>query len=344
MTDKRLKSLIKEKADKVEIKTTAQQILTAEKNAKVDYFDVENNGGEAVIKRSKTNPILIAGALLLALVMAVSTIIIMNNKKGGLTLNVGKAEQLFSYEMVLLGDAYGDFALDSEGNSNFTARLFSEVSNQESEEISKRVNPFILSGDTILNNKNIKTIYEKNKDKGYEQYEYKLKAIRQDGANSKEEYVAYYNQKAEEQGKSTINGIMKIKGNEYKLYGEFETEQDEVEMCLKLLGSNGKFVSVENEKESDGGEYENEFVYTYFDGTNYKQVEIEHEVEMDENSIGIKIIENQMEYEYEIERGDGVLTCEYSDGEEEIEFIVYIHNEYNLYSFNEGEITHKVYK
>ena len=86
-----------------------------------------------------------------------------------------------------------------------------------------------------------------------------------------------------------IEGIITIDNKTYQVFGEIESEEDEIETKIKVVTGENEYFVIEQEKEVD----EEEFVYTsYINNKKQNEYSISYEVEDNEIEIKIEMLTN----------------------------------------------------
>lgn len=86
-----------------------------------------------------------------------------------------------------------------------------------------------------------------------------------------------------------IEGIIIIDNKTYQVFGEIESEEDEIETKIKVVTGENEYFVIEQEKEVD----EEEFVYTsYINNKKQNEYSISYEVEDNEIEIKIEMLTN----------------------------------------------------
>lgn len=341
MNNKKLKKLLVEKAEKVQIEDCRQQIIhnthhrvqpKVEKNKKV----VEPH-------REKRNLKWLYPVCAVAVVLCLVFVMIPlahnwggtepGENKPNTQLSVGKVEQVMSREVLALGNIVAglDTIQPQQGtvlNASMLASELGEETDEEeqpddltsdslisktNEQIAQKINYYLHASESFLNKSGINIVYNYNQNNQFSQYEYMMSITYQDNDGYEVKYVAYYNQEDEsdlEEGETKLemNGVLvvdyiQMQDKQYEFKSERSVETDEVEMEMKvyLNAEKTSYISVENES----GQFENEYEYKFVkDGLNVKKVEMEVENEGGYKTSSIKIIETNDGIEIET-------TCEF---------------------------------
>lgn len=135
---------------------------------------------------------------------------------------------------------------------------------------------------------------------------YTLTASNLDG--TKDVYTFYYNERlieeefddGELEQEFRLEGLVVLDGMEYQMFGQKETENNEMEMSFKVLKDERNYVEIEQEMEND----EQEFAYTlYENGRKTYETELEYEIDARKNKIEFEFSEksdkNRKTYSYE---------------------------------------------
>ena len=141
---------------------------------------------------------------------------------------------------------------------------------------------------------------------------YTLTASNLDG--TKDVYTFYYNERlieeefddGELEQEFRLEGLVVLDGMEYQMFGQKETENDEMEMSFKVLKDERNYVEIEQEMEND----EQEFAYTlYENGRKTYETELEYEIDARKNKIEFEFSEKSdkdrktYSYEYVTRKG-----------------------------------------
>ena len=141
---------------------------------------------------------------------------------------------------------------------------------------------------------------------------YTLTASNLDG--TKDVYTFYYNERlieeefddGELEQEFRLEGLVVLDGMEYQMFGQKETENNEMEMSFKVLKDERNYVEIEQEMEND----EQEFAYTlYENGRKTYETELEYEIDARKNKIEFEFSEKSdkdrktYSYEYVTRKG-----------------------------------------
>lgn len=141
---------------------------------------------------------------------------------------------------------------------------------------------------------------------------YTLTASNLDG--TKDVYTFYYNERlieeefddGELEQEFRLEGLVVLDGMEYQMFGQKETENDEMEMSFKVLKDERNYVEIEQEMEND----EQEFAYTlYENGRKTYETELKYEIDARKNKIEFEFSEKSdkdrktYSYEYVTRKG-----------------------------------------
>ncbi len=333
MNNKQLKNLLKSKADEITLENRSDKIIE-----KVTYNAKYNNAQKSsaiAIPRKRLNYYIITAIAVCLLIIAIPIGIIFG-KSAPQNLNalaVGKSEQVFSREMLALGNIIASDTF----KQGITSYSHNDKNNAEYEKIANDVNYYLTTGEALLSKNNINIIYQKNTDANYSDFEFVMRIKYLDKSLSAIDYVAYFN-KAEKNSKTTMIGICVIEGKSYNLFGEQQRKGEEIESELIIYtNTSGKsYISIENETELNENEYEFEYVV---DDIVVRGVSLEVKTEHGVNTTEIEITENDIETSYEFEyKADNIIECTYEPqhGKEKIIINVYI-DRYE-YQFMDGTI------
>ncbi len=244
--------------------------------------------------------------------------------------------------LALDGEVNAD-ALDTTGSATTTDSTTPTTGTNETTEAIKQqaldFNKYFATLDNFLNEDNINVTAEANTSGEYADYANKLIVNCKDLSGATVQYVMYYNEVEdkntpveakdvdddddndsetdndndnETETYYTLNGVMVIDGQEYKLMGkrQVETETDETENEIMIRAyvdeAQGNYVEMKHEASVEEGENEVEYVYSIYQGgvlVEETAIEFENETEQDKT---------ETEYTLEFRKGEskGVYTVE----------------------------------
>ncbi len=335
MKTKDLTNLLKNKSKNVKIEDNTDYILN-------NFENYQYNEVVSFEKKSIKKPVLISSFSLLALGLATMVILLIalnndNNPNSSTTLTpidkLEKEELLLSEELFALGNAIEE--------SNI---LLSNHTEEEFEVAAREVNDYLLVGDGLLSG-GIKTYKYKNTDSKYN-YDYKLNVSYSDLKNYSVNYYAYYNE-IKDDDEYKVNGVFVIDELSYSLKGEAEYDEDgEAELTIDIHFSEKTYLSINNEIETDEADFEYKYVK---DGKEIKRVRISYENKNDKKEYKIEIkeknngVENEIKCEFKFQ--SETIECKYKNGDhDDFKMIIYIYNDYYLYSFEKSDFTVKIKK
>lgn len=338
MNNKDIKNLIKQEAEKVEIKDYSQQIVYSANH-------------EIKAKKNKSYKLKLAiGAVAIMACFILVLIPILNVFSKVKIMEVGNAEKVFSKEIIAAGnfintiENWDDLSLeinsmsyyefnkeeeldtddDNENEEDLDEDSNAELLNIEYKQIAKELHSYITTSNILLN-KDYQINYENNKDKEYKEYEYKIKVV-----TNKSQYIAYYNEK-KSNNKLICEGVVLMDNKQFILNSTKKEKGNETITDTFIHYKNNK-IRITNEN-SVG---ENEFEYEYYVGNQLiKAVEYSTEEENGVISTEIEIKNQDMTVAYTIEQKHDSIICSYETEEIECEILVDIFEEYYLYIFED---------
>lgn len=333
MNNKQIKNLLRQRADEVKLNNNPSTIIervesTSDFKARAEQATAPQVVLNNAPKRSKGFAFKVAipalaGALGIVIVF-ISVILPLFNKQTNPPITA-RAEDVFYKEIFALGNVLSHLE-DETVAVSLTEGEFRQICGE-------CVN-YLLTGDAFLQKDNMTSSVYKNTGEEYAEYEYVARVRFIDSGSFTTEYVTYYNE-AKRQGETLVSGIMIIGQTEYRMEGEREQEDDEVESELRIYLGEDSYISVSNETEIN----ENEFTYEWVQGGNVvKGVSLEIEYENGLKQTEIEITENGRTQGYEFSYHAQTITCEYEDDDREEEFIIYIHDEYYLFVHEDYEV------
>lgn len=333
MKTKDLTNLLKNKSKNVKIEDNTDYILN-------NFQNYQDNEVVSFEKKSIKKPVLISSFSLLAVGLATMVILLiaLNDNTGSSTTptpidKLEKEELLLSEELFALGNAM------SESNI-----LLSNHTEEEFEVAAHEVNDYLLVGDGLLSG-GIKTYKYKNNDPKYN-YEYKLNVSYSDSKNYSVNYYAYYNE-VKDDDEYKINGVFVIDELSYSLNGEAEYDEDgDAELTIDIHFSEKTYLSINNEIETDEADFEYKYIK---DGKEIKRVRISYENKNEKKEYKIEIkeknngVENEIKCEFKFY--NETIECKYKNGDhDDFKMLIYIFNDYYLYSFENSDFTVKIKK
>ena len=318
MKNKEVKKLIKDASNKIVINDYQEEILS-----RVDYTPLEKETKKFNFK-SVLSFSLLAAALIVTLVTILPKITNSSNSNNPITL--AQSKKSLSYEI----QALGAFIPSKTNSSNNLKRLakFKNSNENNYQEIASDIKNYLLTGEMMFKKNNVKTKIEKNTNKDYSKFEYKMTSTFIDGSQYKSSYIIYYNESItieddkKNETSSVLRGVMLKDNQEFEIICNKEIEQDECELELKIYLNEDKsnYVVVEQEIER----FENE--YTYMIYKNNKKVEetsLEIEIENRKKKMSIELTKyddngkelSQIKYEF-VYKDDTTIECSYENEKE----------------------------
>ncbi len=371
MNNKKLKKLLVDKAEQVEIKDCRAQIIQNTHHRVQPKVEQQSKVSRPTKQRKSAKWLypVCAVAVVLCLVCVLIPFVHGGGNKPPVQLSVGKAEQVMSREVLALGNIVS--ALDNNQMQPMVASMMScdialtsdddEEDDEEQtpdgethktqEQIAQEINQYLLASESFLNKSAIDVKYDYNTNDSFSKYKYMMTITYQDSYQHTVRYVAYFNQDEENGGKKAeskfeMQGVLVTgEGNAVKQYAfksERTTKQDEVEMETKVYLNQEKtsYISVENES----GAFENEFEYKFVEnGKLIKSVEMEVENENGRKTSSIEIIEQKdgvkstTECEFEFV-SDKLIECQYTSGKSEIQIKIDILDKAYRYTFEDNQV------
>lgn len=335
MKNKEIKNLLKQKADNVKLNNNLPSRIVEKVQNGADFqVDLAQENG-AITKEYKQpqkpkklvyRAIIptFAGVLSLAIVFITVVLPLLKNpSKPPITV---KAEEVFSKEIFALGNVLSHQEEEI---------VLTSLTENEFKQICNECVNYLLTGDAFLKKENMSSLVYENTGDNYKEYAYVAKVQFIDVGSFTTEYTAYYNERIN--GNETqISGIMIIDQKVYRLEGEREQDDDEIESELRIyLNGEKSYISVSNETEIN----ENEFTYEWVQNGNViKGVSLEIEYENNLKQTEIEITQGQQTQSYEFTYYEQTIVCEYESDSCEQEFTIYIHDEYYLFVSEDYEI------
>jgi hypothetical protein len=322
MNNKKFKQLIQSKVEKIEVKDFTAEILNSTSHQILPSKEKE---------KSKLWVLPLTSSIVIATSMAICIPLgLFDNGSGkGDKLEVSKAEMVLSRELLALGNVLVD---NKNVNTLKKQARRSKDTTINYQKIAEDCNYYLLTGDAFIYQEDINVEYQKNNDKNYSSYQFKMNVSYIDHKQYEVSYLSYFNQNEISKNKIEIEGIFLIDNKEYPLFGEENKNNEEVELELKIFTEENSYISISNETEINENEYEYKYVE---DGKLVKGVEFSYEVENGRKETEITIIENNSTVSYGFEYFDDTIECEYEFNSLEVEIEIYVHNDYYLYLFED---------
>lgn len=237
MTNKQLKTLLRKKAEKVTVKDVRANVLQ-----NVNHTPVYENE-PATVKRSWFYPVIAVAVAICLTVAIIPSLLTKTPEK----IEITSTEQVLADEIVTAGSLLAD-----------TTVLTSNVDDDGKSDAENDIFRFLKLGSSFIKPNGIVTEGFINKDKGFENYEYKL-IVTDNESNLT--YTVYYNTATESAEEKEIVGVFIINDIKLNFEAEKETEDDEVELELKLFTSKNSYIKISNSKESEDDGFETEYSY-----------------------------------------------------------------------------------
>lgn len=261
----------------------------------------ETKKTKPVFFRSKLVPIS-CFSIVLVIVLVLTVLNIGNNTEGPIKNKVKvptiatSIEEAYAFEIMAAGNLL--YSSSTQTNTRIKKRSLSR-NNVNLNDVATKINEHYLTIKQMLSKEKVKYEILQNDDGTYEN-----KMIIQAFFNSELDlqYTIYFNKtkvlKHEDNEELfNIEGIITIDNKTYQVFGEIESEEDEIETKIKVVTGENEYFVIEQEKEVD----EEEFVYTSYIN-NKKQNEYTHEYKYTIVSNGKKV--NEVELELEQENGE----------------------------------------
>ncbi|MBE5731754.1 MAG: hypothetical protein E7353_01855 [Clostridiales bacterium] len=323
MKNKDLKNLIRSKADEIVIADKSAEILQNVKSA-------PNNAPESVktprVKRTFYAKIGAFATALVAIIIAIVLPFAFNDQGGRGGTSLTKTQQVFSKEVFALGNLMEHenmLSTIADDNESSMGEVF--------EPIAKKINGYLLSADAFLSSSNIVAKYEDNENEDFALYTKKLIVAYTDSDNYSVAYELYYNEKEQNAHTVTVDGIMVLGSDSFKVWGEWENEDDEVEMELRVYFDDFRYISIENETEVN----ENEYEYGYYNnGLLFSGVSLSVSNENGKKQIEMEIVEGGIETEITFVYDKNVIHGSYENPLFKTDFD--IRHENNTYEYDFG--------
>ncbi|MBO5223334.1 MAG: hypothetical protein J6C23_02315 [Clostridia bacterium] len=325
MKNKDLKNLIRSKADEVVIADKSAEILQVVKTAPVSPPVTEQNAMPKQSKKSFFARFAIAAAAVIVLAVAVVLPFALSPQGGGATLT--KTQQVMSKEVFALGNL-----LEKESSAlSAVADSTDSPADEVFDAIAKKINGYLLSADAFLSSSSLSAKYEDNTDVSFADYAKKLTVSYTDSDAYSVAYKLYYNEAESGANTVTVDGIMVLKDKSFDVWGEWENEDDEVEMELRVYLDEFRYFSIENETEIN----ENEYEYGYYEfGFLSYGVSLSVSNEKGRKQIEMGITEGGMETEITFVYGKNVIHGSYENPIFKTDFD--IRHENNTYEYDFG--------
>ncbi len=338
MTNREIRELLCERADATRIKEDSNEILQ-----KVRKAPEREEKTAKILSRHRRAWLLPAPAAMLAACLVLALIPTFLTPTGTEDFTLSRAEEVFSIEMLALGNALdkgeGTGLLREVPPATYlsapggTGTVTLAASNTDRERIAADVNRYLPTGNALLDKDAVKIDYAKNTDEAFADYAYRLSVTFAEGVELGVSYTAYYNESRALFGRSRITGVFVMGGEQYDMTGEREVDRDEVEMELRVRTGKDTYLCVSNERAAS----ENEYEYVYLEnGREVRAVSIEVATEGDVRSTELEISENGVETEYAFTYLDDRILCEYEENEREHEIVIFVYADHYLYTFEDG--------
>lgn len=323
---------IKEEVDLIEVRNMSADII--------------NKVNPVVIKKEEKKSFLfvlrLAPVMLIVLIFSVGIFFLFKDSNPTHTQgSVSKPHQTFGIQAVTLfnfasNDPYQNLSL----TRSIRKKQLNNTINQDYEKIANEINEYLFSAAGILQKNNVEFTEETSDDIRYQtKMIIKVKMF-----DIEKSYILYFNETSEvdyddiDEVSSEIVGIIKTTDKELLLEGKKEVEPGEQEVTLRMYLNENKSEYYEISQEIENKE--NEFSYSYFKNN---QVLEEIEISVEENNLGkfieMEVLEGTNEIELEFKYDEKFILVEYEINDYKGNVEVYIEEKYNLYKFNEKNIT-----
>jgi len=253
----------------------------------------ETKKTKPVFFRSKLVPIS-CFSIVLVIVLVLTVLNIGNNTEGPIKNKVKvptiatSIEEAYAFEMMAAGNLL--YSSSTQTNTRIKKRSLSR-NNVNLNDVATKINEHYLTIKQMLSKEKVKYEILQNDDGTYEN-----KMIIQAFFNNELDlqYTIYFNKtkvlKHEDNEELfNIEGIITIDNKTYQVFGEIESEEDEIETKIKVVTGENEYFVIEQEKEVD----EEEFVYTsYINNKKQNEYSISYEVEDNEIEIKIEMLTN----------------------------------------------------
>lgn len=235
-------------------------------------------------------------------------------------VTISKTKKQLAYQTI------GCYGLIESMTSNGSLLL----SNNNNEQIKKDIEKYLTLTNSYLDLSHIElTLYE-NSETGYK-YEYHFKL-------NEEEVILYFNETSEkdyddiDEVSSKIEGILYMNEKEYRVLGQKEVEEAEVETSLKVYVDTNFYIEVNQEIELG----ENEYEFMYYQNNKKIQdfsIEIENGASSTFVEIEEKNLNGQIDNSFEFELKNNIIYCEFETKNYEGNVVIrYINGKYE-YTF-----------
>ena len=310
MKNKDIKKLLKEEANKAQIPSYTNQILS-----KVDLSKVSMQETIQKPKRIRLHYAYYAfGGLAIACLLILLLVKINNPKNPPINSPIGssKINEVYAKQMYSLASITAD--------SGSYKLAYTE---EEEMAIVEDVDKYMLTIDNIFNSDRFtyEVVLNTNSKYSYDNY---LTVTYLGNIHYEMYYTEIPYNDDDDRDYDEINtyleGILIIDSNEYQIKGFKEIENDESEFEMKIVYSDGYYTKVSQELEIDENDYEFEF---YRNNKRYSEVSIE--CEFDENKVELQIDDNEYELNYNnngylLYLDDDTVTITFENGQFKYQF------------------------
>ena len=293
MNNKKLKNLLKEKADKVVVRDCCDEIL--EKTHHVVKPTPQPVPVQKIYKKRWFYPAV--SAIIATCLLVVAIPLGLFNPSGAPSIpTIAEINRVFSQEVMAIGNVVSDLSVGggAQGQSlatnlpqasTFNAVVsYSQTQGSSNQQVAEEINGYLLTGVSLAGKQ---VFSSENTDADYGNYKKKVVVTYSDLSIS---YTYYYNETKTSKRSCRFDGVIVVDGNEYSLNGGWKKESDELEMYLTVKTGENSFIKFTNEQESEEDEFETEYSYRFIEnGVTVKSVYIELEKEDDESEMEIRI-------------------------------------------------------
>lgn len=330
MKNNDVKNLIRRKADEIVIADKSAEILQTVKTApKAETVVEQSENKQKMPKKTFFPRIALAAAAVVVLVIAIVLPFALNSSSnlggGGVTLT--KTQQVMSKEVFALGNL-----LKEEHSLLSTVADSTDSSTDEVlGAIAKKINGYLLSADAFLSSSSLSAKYENNTNGEFAEYTKRLTVSYTDSESYSVAYELYYNETESEASTVTLDGLMVLGDKSFEVWGEWQSEKDEVEMELRVYLDDTRYFSIENETEVN----ENEYEYGFYEwGFMSYGVSLSVDSENGGKQIEMKITEGGIETEINFVYEGNTIRCSYENAYFKTSFDIRHKN--NTYEYDFG--------
>lgn len=325
MKNKELKNRLRQQANQIIIGDYQKEILSRVQPHEISSSNKQKKFGWLFVSLS---------TVMVSFVLIVSFFMTPSNPISP-TLNISEAKEMMGYEIFALGTI-----MDNQSSLNALKKAKNEQTNEQ--EIAQDIHDYLLIGEMMLQQENMKIIYDYNQNSTYP-YTYQLSVQYDDETSFQTNYTFYFNEEQKikshkdlDEVSTKFEGIMLKENQLYQVKGEKEVEQDEFDMWMIIYEDDANnFVKVFQETELK----ENELAYEFYEnGEKVKELSLEVENKNFKKEMKIEMKEKENEKKFEFVYLSDKILCEYDWNGNNGKIEIYVFLDYYLYHFDTIDI------